>query len=252
MMIIDHIAFGILNGSVYKGENRKRVLAWSIFFSILPDLSAFIFPIGTINYLSHRAFTHSILLMPFYVFIPLIIYQLVFRKYNLKTFFTVYLFGLTSFFLHIILDLITIFGINLWFPISKRIDSLDFIHEFEPIFMTISLVVIASFVICFIKRKYIPRKIVIIFFSIYFLYILSNYLIVDTMTNKFKAEITNINKDAQYLRTIPMTFWRWKGIAKDRDNYFVIKFENKKYTIKEYPISEENKLREKIIYDENV
>ena len=139
MMLTDHIASSIiLSNSIHTIRDRKILWIVCIVSAIAPDILAFFYHPGSIEYLYHRRFTNSVILAPVYVLAITVIFKIItFKKhFPLLIIFTV---SLLSYFLHIVLDLITPYGSPLFFPLTDKLYSFDLIHSFDPVFLTLSI-----------------------------------------------------------------------------------------------------------------
>lgn len=241
MMLIDHIATSILATNIVKNNatHLRYILLVAVISAIVPDILAMIYHPGTIEYLYHRKYTNSVILAPIYSALLSIILFL-FLKMKLG-FLTIYVITTSNYFLHIFLDHINEYGAPLLYPLSSTIYAMDVLHSFDPIYITISLLLIAYYLISY-KRKIKPSKAILTVFSL--LYI-SHFLIMTTLkiynTDHYKEAINNLNGNYEYITTVPKTFWRWRGIAQNNDYYLVIIDENnislyKKGKTKDLPI----------------
>ena len=238
MLFLDHLAIGaIVNNSIQKKFSIIPLLI-IVTASILPDIPVILFggP-GTIEYLAHRKFTHSLLLAPLYSLVPIIIYlYFILRGVYRNRILYLYFLSLTGYLLHIFFDLITPFGTKLFYPVSEEIFSLDILHSFDPIFLSLSSIIIVFLIWNLIKKKTVPLKLNLTFISAYAVYILIALIIKSYYSNVFDGYIKNHYRDFVYERTVPRTFWRWKGIAKSSNEFLVIRttegrIESKKYFI---------------------
>ena len=236
MMIVDHIAAGILFPNAVRKFRNSLVIAVSIFASILPDLPVmFSGWKGSIGYLSHRATTHSFILAPIFSIIPVSMFYLIFRKKLKNSFPELYLVSLAGYSIHIFLDLITPFGTKILYPLIQEPFSLDILHSFDPLFMSISIPVILFFILNLVKKRDFRVRSMIIFLAIYLAY--GSVTLVRKHAASLNFKIASRKHTAsEYLVTVPRTFWRWKGIAKDNQNYYVIKTESAELLVEEYPI----------------
>ncbi len=221
-MFFDHISMGALISSSTNKFNLPLFMLVLI-SSILPDGPIiFIGGPGTIEYLLHRSYSHSILLAPVYSFILTLLMFTLFKKYLKNKFIVLYSFSLLAVLSHILLDLITPFGIELFYPFSNKLYSLDILHSFDPIFLSISIIVLITFA-CFLYTRNIKfrtiTRILSFLYIFYFIFTLISKLYV---SNKYKEYLADKIPQANYISTIPRTFWRWKGIASNKDNYYAI------------------------------
>ena len=239
MLFFDHLAIGILLNNSFQKKFTYVPLIVVLIASILPDIPVILLggP-GTIEYLAHRKYTHSLLLAPLYSIIPIILCLYFILKSNYKNkFLSLYLLSFAGYLLHIFFDLITPFGTKLFYPLSEEIYSLDILHSFDPIFLTFSTIIIMYFFISSIKRKPISLRINIIFIILYASYMLIALLVKSHFSNTYELYTKNNYKSYSYVRTIPRTFWRWKGIAKNSSEFLVIRTNKGKIEYKTYSLS---------------
>lgn len=183
---------------------------------------------GTIGYLSHRIFSHTIVLMPFFALIPIFIGFLFMKwKWNTKIF-KLYVISCLSYTIHILLDLATPFGVQLFYPFNMRVFSLDLFHTFDPVFIIISISIISYTVIRLTKNKYLNKKSFFIFSSVIAFYILFTCISKFSFEKRFLTYTKNENLVVKHLATTPRTFWRWKAISEDKESSYVFLFENNK------------------------
>jgi len=247
MMITDHIAAAIGISNNRMNKFRISVLVFTIIGAVIPDIPAYIFPPGTIGYFSHRAYTHSIILSFLYCLIPVGIYWLFRRNSKGKPWLLFYIFALTGYLSHLLFDLITTYGTKIFFPLSVRIYAWDFFHEFDPIFMAISFFLIILFIVFIRKKKPVPTKFVLIYAALLLVYFMVVLVQKKSFERQSKTHLAGISGDIRYLKTIPRTFWRWKGIAEDADSFYVIRKQEGTFELKKY--SKEKTRNESIISD---
>ena len=221
MMILDHIATSLVMGSILLSEKNRKILIYAIIVAgILPDALVLLYLPGDINYLYHRLFTNSIILMPLYTMIlALGFYFLMKRRINFLTFFYYISLG---WLLHIFLDLITPYGTQLLFPLNDTIYSLDILHSFDPIFLSISALSLIIFIINSKKKIFNIRNLGLVFlgfFTFYFMVMIGFKLYHSFRNQTFISEYYS---NVKYINTIPKTYWRWRGIAYNDEKIIVI------------------------------
>ncbi len=222
MMLIDHIAAGVLAPHLSGRQPSAQLFGVSLVASILPD-----FPVvisgwkGSIEYLSHRSASHSVLVAPVLALVPLALVLLLSRGRLKATPLQLYSISFISCNIHILMDLITPFGTQIFYPLSRKQFSLDIYHSFDPIFMIFSAAVLGAFIFAIRKRETLSSRSVILLLGLYFTYLGFTLLQKTAYRLAFRAEIESIYADSTYIATIPRTFWRWKGIARDDSGYTV-------------------------------
>ena len=222
MMITEHLAAGILLSNSNKNTKSNEFLFISLIASILPDLPVlFLGKPGDLGYLSHRIFSHSIILAPIYAIIPVVLGYLIFR-FKLNNLFLFYLGSVIAYLVHIFLDYLTPYGVQLLYPLNKNISSLDLFHSFDPIFIFISTPIILTFIIRRYKGHFFSKSITLIYFGTILLYTSISLF----SKNVFTREIEILNKsedtETKVLAIVPRTFWRWKAISENPKNYSII------------------------------
>lgn len=217
MMLFDHVASTIiLSNSIHAVKKDKSLWIICILSAVLPDLLAFFYHPGSIEYLFHRRYTNSIFLAPLYVLVVASVFKLVFYK-NKVPFYLYFIMSLINYYLHILLDLVTPFGSTIFFPLANRIYSLDIFHSFDPIFIAISaFVIIVSILYVYKKRKSFYRFIrySIYAYLLYFSFIIIFKLIASANYEKY---LSIHYPNSQYEAIVPKTFWRWRVIASSQD-----------------------------------
>ncbi len=119
MDFFTHLVFGALMYLFFLKEVTFDYLILAIFFSILPDLDIFIFPLKRVfksNYLEHRSGSHS-------YFIGIILAGIIGAIYSIltqKPFIIVWIIGIIFYGIHVSLDLLTTTKIPFLYPVSKR------------------------------------------------------------------------------------------------------------------------------------
>lgn len=140
MDILTHsIWWYFLQKNFYKSTSKK-ILSIFIISSIFPDIDI-IWSYN--NYDFHRVLTHSLLTIPFLsIFLSIIFYYL-FKK-EIK-FFKIFLICISWMLLHIFLDIILIWWVQLLWPLSNNYYSLNlYTYVFEPFFFPIYIIFLAS------------------------------------------------------------------------------------------------------------
>ncbi len=143
--------------------NSKKILTIFLITSIFPDIDI-IWSYN--NYNLHRVLTHSLLMSPFISALLSILFFYIFKK-EIR-FKTIFIICLSWILLHLFFDTILIWGIPLFWPLSKTYYSLNlYTYVIEPMFFPIYLL----FLIFLLKvLKNIWNKIIKII-SIYMLII---------------------------------------------------------------------------------
>lgn len=242
-MLIDHISTSIVGSAKFIDTRAKSMLLYvAIVSAIIPDILVLFYQPGSIDYLYHRRYTNSLFLMPIYSFVIAYIFSKFFNKQNIS-FYVIYIVSLANYFLHILFDWITPFGSPMLYPFSDTLYSLDILHSFDPVYLTISSIVFIYFIYVSIKKIDFSTKLI---YAVIFLYIL--HMIVMSIfkiqtTQNFKTFLQDNYPNAKYEATIPKTYWRWRAIASVGDKYIVCNNNmnsattHKKLTISSLPVS---------------
>ena len=119
MDIFTHSVFGALLYILFLKDVTFDYIIIAIFFSFLPDLDIFLFPLKRIfksNYLEHRGGSHSYIIG----IIMSAILSIFFCIFRSKSFFMAWIIGSTFYGLHVSMDLLTTTKIPYLFPLSKK------------------------------------------------------------------------------------------------------------------------------------
>ncbi len=119
MDIFTHSVFGALLYIFFLKEVTFDYIILAIFFSFLPDLDIFLYPLKRIfksNYLEHRGGSHSYIIG---IIISAIL-TIPFSIFRNKSFFIAWIIGSAFYGLHVSMDLLTTTKIPYLYPISKK------------------------------------------------------------------------------------------------------------------------------------
>jgi len=119
MDFFTHSIFGALIYILFLKEVTFEYFFLAIFFSFLPDLDIFLFPLKRVfksNYLEHRAGSHSYITGTLMSAILAIIYSVLTQK----PFFIAFIIGIIFYGIHVSLDLLTTTEIPCFYPLTKR------------------------------------------------------------------------------------------------------------------------------------
>lgn len=235
MMITEHIAAGIIIGSAFNKSKSKNILSVSILSSMLADSPILFFggP-GEIDYLSHRIYTHSVILSPVYAIIPILLIYVLSKKSSKNNYSYLYFISFLAFLAHIFIDLLTPYGVQLFYPFSNKIYSLDLFHAFDPIAILLSISIILFSIYQWVKLKDIKRSWILTFTFTIALYTIYTIIVKTSFSNEYSEFISENKEDATYLTTVPRTFWRWKGLARKDEKSYVIMEESDSLVVKEF------------------
>ncbi|MFX0155765.1 MAG: metal-dependent hydrolase [Candidatus Hodarchaeota archaeon] len=119
MDIFTHSAVGALLYILFLKDVTFEYIIIALFFSVLPDLDIFLFPLKRIfksNYLDHRGGSHSYVIG---VIVSAIL-SIFFSIFRNKSFFISWIIGSAFYGLHVSMDLLTTTKIPYLYPISKK------------------------------------------------------------------------------------------------------------------------------------
>lgn len=135
---MDTVSHGIA-GSVFSRTLTHRptaraALVLGLVGAMLPDIDL-LFLNTRIEYLqSHRGWTHSFLLLPFFALALAVLAKVLYRYARHAPLSTLFVFSAVGIATHILFDWITSFGIMFWIPFSRRRYSLDWVFILDPYF----------------------------------------------------------------------------------------------------------------------
>jgi len=119
MDIFTHSVFGALLYILFLKDVTFDYIIIAIFFSFLPDLDIFLYPLKRIfksNYLEHRGGSHSYIIG----IIMSAILSIFFSIFRNKSFFITWIIGSAFYGLHVSMDILTTTKIPYLYPLSKR------------------------------------------------------------------------------------------------------------------------------------
>jgi inner membrane protein len=129
---LTHVASGVLLSQLMPAPSRGWAALAGVIFSLLPDLDYFLGMHDRLAYIRyHRAFTHSLLAVPLWALLG----AGVGRVLGGPRWFQPLLFlGLAVLIAHLLLDLATSYGTQLFSPFSRRKFTLDLVFIIDPYF----------------------------------------------------------------------------------------------------------------------
>ncbi len=205
----------------FRQQHLKLPLRISVFTgfaaAVFPDLDFSLRLIDTLTYLNwHQGPTHSLLLMPLWGWLLAHLFsRLVRGDYHWRMFYSPICLGLI---IHIAGDLITAYGLMLFFPISTERFYLPLVFVIDPWFSTIIIIgLIASWSF--------PRASVIAVFSLIGLmgYVVMLWLLHDRAINvgrEYMKDMALINAEVNVLPQ-PLSPFHWKIILKKDKTYYI-------------------------------
>ena len=218
MVIVDHIAAGIILPSLIESFQNTPAVTVSVISSILPDVTSAFGWKGKLSYISHRS-GHTLLSAFFLSIIPVVLVYLIMGPRIKNTCLELYVLSLVSYAIHIVMDTFTPTGTQVFYPFSTRILSFDLLASLEPFTNGISAVFI---IFCLVTDKIPDLLFCQIFMAVYFLYVVFISIIKFLKSRKFRRYLKNNYSGAVFIKTVPRLFWKWKAIAKIPGSYIVM------------------------------
>jgi membrane-bound metal-dependent hydrolase YbcI (DUF457 family) len=218
MVIVDHIAAGILLPSLLESFQNTPAVTVSVISSILPDITSAFGWKGKLSLISHRS-SHTLLSAFILSIIPVVLVYLVMGTQIKNAFWELYPLSLLSYAIHIAMDTFTPTGTQAFYPVSTRILSFDLLASLEPFTNTISI----AFILLFIVTRKIPDlRFCRIFLAVYVSYVVFILIIKSLKSRKFRRYLKNSYPGAVYIKTVPRLYWKWKAIGKIPGSYIVM------------------------------
>ncbi len=224
MDTITHVMFGALAGSAVTNHSRKRnnvcakyvPMAVTAVAAAFPDSDYFLFPVNPLLFLDewHRSFTHSFVLLPLWSILLTGIIVLLFPRLR-KNIFMIGSYVALGIATHIMLDLLTVYGTKIFYPVSNRSFSLGTTFVIDPY---LSLIVLIGL----IASSFLPaRQTAIICTFVLCAYVLFQ-LHLKTVARETGEEII-VQTDSTYSRTValpqPFSPFHWR-IIRQQDNHY--------------------------------
>ena len=160
MDIVTHALCGALVGETlsrktsensWRARDRFLHLKTAMAGAVFPDFDFILFPVNPLVFLAdwHQSFTHSLVLAPAWsaLFTGLSIVFCRSLRHQLSLIFFAFLFGLVS---HILLDILTVYGTQLLYPLSTRLFSLGTTFLIDPV---VTLIMAVGLFFSLQKRK---------------------------------------------------------------------------------------------------
>lgn len=187
----------------------------------LPDLDVLLSPFfNEVAFLTiHRSFSHSILFTVLLSALLAVIFHIGYKKkYQLLKWYIAFFLAL---FTHAILDCFTTYGTKLLCPFKDYMFSTNNIHTIEPIYTSILLIGIISFLVVKPKSTKAQRLIrnTLIISCIYLGWTFGSKTIAVNQIIKQLAQ-QNIKYDALMVSPTPLNSLLWNAIAKTKSGYY--------------------------------
>jgi membrane-bound metal-dependent hydrolase YbcI (DUF457 family) len=218
MVIVDHLAAGIILPSLVESLQNTPALAVSVISSVLPDITTAFGWKGKLSYLSHRS-GHTLLSALVLSVIPVLLVYLVMGPQVKNTGLELYILALLSYAFHIAMDTFTPTGTQALYPFSTQILSFDLLASLEPFTNTIS---VAFILFCLVTRKIPGLLFCHVFIAVYVSYVVFILIVKLLKSRKFRQYLKNSYPGAVYIKNVPRLFLKWKAIGKVPGSYIVM------------------------------
>lgn len=139
---VTHVTTGLLFSQLLPTPNRAWAVVAGVIFAFLPDLDYLLVNVDRLAFIRyHRGFTHSLMAMPLFALLGAGVGQ---SLGGPRWFRPLFLLGLTILASHLLLDLATSYGTQLFSPFSRRKLSLDWLFIIDPYVTALFSVAAAS------------------------------------------------------------------------------------------------------------
>ncbi len=219
---LTQLTLGAAVGEALLGRQMGRKAAlWGAFLGTFPDLDVFI-PMGdpVSDFTYHRSFSHSMfvlaLLTPFWVWLIMKLHKNInLSKKSLML--SVY----AIFFTHIILDSFTVYGTQIFWPITEYPVSIGSIFIIDPGY-TVPLLIGCLLFLIFRKSKlaYQANLFGLIFSTVYLLWSFGVQSYVKQLTVA-SLKTKNIDHERFLVTPSPFNTFLWRIVVVDQHGYYV-------------------------------
>lgn len=219
---ITQIALGAsVSHAIVGKKSGIKAAAWGAFLGTFPDLDVFI-PMGNDvdNFVYHRSFSHSFfvlgILAPLFAWLITKVHpnELVNKKkWKICAFVVLWT--------HIILDSFTVYGTQLFWPLSTHPVSIGSIFIVDPVYtVPLLLGLIISLFARKTRRATLANNFGIVFSSVYLLWTLAaQYQMKQSALESLKVEKLNFSKVLS--QPTPLNSLLWRFVAVSDDGYYV-------------------------------
>lgn len=200
----------------------RKAMAWGAFLGTLPDLDTFIHyanPVDSFTY--HRSFSHAFL--TFLVLTPLLVW-LITRIHpstqTLKARWT--LLVLLCLITHALLDSLTIYGTQIFWPLTEYPVGIGSIFIIDPLYTIPLLVGILAVLIGRNSKSEAPRKMLNFGLALSSLYLVWSLLAQQWIGQRIETELARKDITADHLTITPAPFntLLWRFIARVGNGYY--------------------------------
>ena len=217
---ITQAALGATVAGISAGKRTsKKVLLWGALAGTLPDLDVihnfFTDDVGRL--VSHRSVTHSLIIVPFaaYFFSRLFVRLTPQTALSAKQWFWLFFWCFTT---HIILDLLTVYGTQIFYPLSRypyALSSLFIIDPFYTLPLIGGLVYFARSKAPVANRRYVLISIA----TLTSLYIVLALVFRMEASHRFETALNEQGIDYQQVETLnsPFNILVWRAVVMTED-----------------------------------
>ncbi len=217
---ITQAALGATVAGVSAGKRTsKKVLLWGALAGTLPDLdiihSFFTNDVGRL--VSHRGVTHSFILVPFaaYLFSRLFVRLAPRTALSAQQWFWLFFWCFTT---HIILDLLTVYGTQIFYPLSRYPYALASLFIIDPFYTFPLIGGLAYFAISRTPVMH-RRHVLISIATLTSLYIVMAMVFKTYANHRFEAALDRQEIDYQQIETLnsPFNVLLWRAVVITED-----------------------------------
>ncbi len=219
---LTQLALGAAVGEATMGRKvGNRAILWGAIAGTLPDLDVFV-PLGDVvrDFTYHRSASHSLFVLA--LLTPLLVWLITkihpdSRPHHKRWMLAIYLIFVT----HVLLDSLTAYGTQIFWPFIDTPVSLSTIFIIDPLY-TLPLVigVIAALVLTRkSERGHLINRYGLILSSIYLGWTLVAKVVVET---RFESELAAQQIDYRGIFTVPAPFnsLLWRAVVRDENGYY--------------------------------
>jgi inner membrane protein len=216
MDTLTHGVIGALAARSCTKANVKKsyiLLITAFFAAAFPDIDYLLFWLHPYKFITewHRGLTHSLILLPLWaVLISSVLYRVLHKRLPFTALFAYCCLGLLT---HIATDLITLYGVQLFAPLSNRRYALFIVFDIDP---WIGLLAVFGMISGLFKRC----------FAIFGLLAILTYLLLlssfqQNAQNILESRIARSSKQPEKSYAIPQPLFpfHWKLVIDRRDHY---------------------------------
>jgi inner membrane protein len=134
---VTHVATGLIISQLVPTPSRLGAAVAGVIFAVLPDLDYFLVAVDRLAFIRHhRGFTHSLIAIPLFALLGAGLGRALTGP---RWFRPLFFLGLAVLASHLLLDLATSFGTQIFSPFSRRKVTLDWLFIIDP-YLTLLLV----------------------------------------------------------------------------------------------------------------